>query len=60
MSIFDNDRPLGYDEEKDAEAKIHPEPLGHSEKLAMDADDVEHFIEGYDKGEPLHGGSSAP
>lgn len=60
MSIFENDRPLGFDEEKDAEAKIHPEALRKSEKLAMNAEDVEHFVEGYDKGEPLQGGSGAP
>ncbi len=61
MSIFENDRPLGYDEEKDGEARIHPEPLGEAEKLAMDAKDVEEFVEHYgQETTPLEGEQGAP
>lgn len=61
MSIFENDRPLGYDEEKDGEPRIHPEPLGEPEKLAMDAEDVEEFVEHFGQNdEPLKGEQSAP
>lgn len=61
MNIFDNDRPEGYDEEKDGEPNIRPEALGKPEHLAMNAKDIEAFIEHYDQeGEPLSGGQSAP
>lgn len=61
MSIFENDRPLGYDDEKDAEPRIHPERLADAEKLAIDAEDIEQFVEHYgQEGEPLEGGQSAP
>ena len=61
MSIFENDRPLGYDEEKDEEPRIHPEPLGKPEKLAMDAEDLEEFVEHYgQEGTPLEGEQGAP
>ena len=36
MSIFENDRPLGYDDEKDGEPRIHPERLADAEKLAIE------------------------
>jgi hypothetical protein len=61
VSIFENDRPLGYDDEKDGEARIHPEPLGDAEKLAMDAKDVEEFVEHFGQEDgPIEGGQSAP
>ena len=61
MSIFENDRPLGYDEEKDGEPRIHPEALGEPEKLAMDAEDVEQFVEHFGQEDgPLAGEQGAP
>lgn len=62
MSIFENDRPEGYDEERDAEPKIAPAgELPPREKLAMNAHDVEEFIEHFDEeGEPLAGEQGAP
>lgn len=60
-NIFENDRPEGYDEEKDAEPRIRPEHLGKPEHLKMDAEDIEEFAEHYDQeGKPLEGGESAP
>jgi len=61
VNIFDNDRPEGYDDEKDGEAKIHPEPLGRPEHLAMNAEDIEEFAEHFNQeGEPLSGEQTAP
>lgn len=61
MSIFENDRPEGYDEDKDGEPRIRPEHLGPAEHLAMDAKDVEEFVEHYDQeGDSLHGEQGAP
>jgi hypothetical protein len=62
VSIFENDRPEGYDEERDGTSKLVPrEELPPREKLAMDAHDVEEFIEHFDQeGEPLAGEQGAP
>ncbi len=61
MSIFENDRPLGYDDDKDGEPRIHPEALGEAEKLAMDVEDVEEFVEHYgQESGPLEGEQGAP
>ena len=61
MNIFDKDRPEGYDDEKDGKAKIHPEPLGKPEHLAVSAEDIEEFIEHFDQeGTPLSGEQGAP
>ncbi len=61
MSIFDNDRPEGYDDKKDGEPRIRPEHLGKPEHLAMDAKDIEEFAEHYDQeGAPLSGEQGAP
>lgn len=56
---------------RDDEPTIRPEPLGPPEKLAADAEDVEEFVEGYERaGETetgddvedpeVHGGEYAP
>ena len=61
MGIFDNDRPEGYKESEDKGPAIHPEKLPPREKLAMDAEDIEEFIEHYDEeGKPLSGENLAP
>lgn len=61
MSIFENDRPEGYDDKKDAEPRIHPERLSDAEKLALSVEDVEAFVEHYgQETEPLEGEQGAP
>ena len=60
-NIFENDRPEGYDEQKDGEPRIRPEHLGKPEHLKMDAEDIEEFAEHYDQeSDSLHGEQGAP
>ncbi len=61
VSIFDKDRPEGYDDKKDGEPKIHPEHLKKADHMKMNAKDIEEFAEHYnEEGEPLRGEQSAP
>ncbi len=61
MGIFDNDRPEGFKESDDSGPAIHPEKLPPREKLAMNAKDIEDFVEHFnEEGEPLSGEQGAP
>lgn len=62
MSTFDDDRPEGYDPKDDEKYPyVRHEDLKKGEKLAMDAEDVEEFVEHYgQEGEPLEGEQGAP
>ena len=66
-NIFDDDRPEGYDDERDGEARIRPEALKKPEHLHPDhhlaakAEDVEEAAEHFhQEGQPLSGEQSAP